>query len=460
MAPELIITVSGLRGLIGQNFTGEVATEYGCAFGTFLKKSRGAADSGQRLTVCIGADSRPSGKMLRAAVCNGLASVGIDTVDLGVVTTPSVGIMLRHLGCAGGIVITASHNPIEYNGIKLLLANGIAPPPDTAAQIKSLFLGGQFDAAGSAGPGQTTCNDQTDDIHLSRVLTLVEPEKITACNFKVVLDSVNGAGGPIGVKLLDSLGCQAIAMNNEPSGHFAHTPEPVRENLTGLCDEVRRANADIGFAQDPDADRIAIVDEKGSFIGEEYTLALAAKHIFSTKSGSAAANLSTSRMIDDIAAAAGGTVIRTAVGEANVANAMTEHNCIVGGEGNGGVIDLRVGPIRDSLVAMALVLQLMADSGRSVSGLVAEIGGYHMEKTKFPATAEQANSVIEKARQIFKDAKVDTTDGCRFDFADGWLHIRSSNTEPIMRIIVETETVEAASGYIAKIADIRKEILS
>ena len=459
MAPELIITISGLRGLVGVNLTASVATEYGCAFGTYLKRNC-PDDASQRPAVCIGTDSRPSGVMLKAAIAKGLNSVGIDIVDLGIVTTPSVGIMLRQLSCAGGIVVTASHNPIEYNGIKLLLANGIAPPAATAGQIKALFLDKQFGLVVPEGRGQTVCNDQTDDIHLHRVLSIIEPEEIARRKFKVVLDSVNGAGGPIGAKLLKKLGCELTAINSEPTGDFAHTPEPIKENLAGLCSEVRRSKADVGFAQDPDADRIAIVDENGEFIGEEFTLALAAKHIFASQSGTAAANLSTSKMIDDIAENGGGRVIRTAVGEANVANAMVQNNCIIGGEGNGGVIDLRVGPIRDSLVAMGLVLELMADTGKTVSELVAETGGYDMQKTKFAATKDQARQIIDEAAKLFKDAKVDTTDGCRFDFDDGWLHIRSSNTEPIMRIIVETRDARISQGYIDKVAEIRKEILA
>ena len=222
---------------------------------------------------------------------------------------------------------------------------------------------------------------------------------------------------------------------------------------------MKRTGADIGFAQDPDADRLAIVDDRGTYIGEEYTLALAAKHVFSARAGKAAANLSTSRMIDDIASAAGGEVIRTPVGEANVAQAMIDNECIIGGEGNGGVIDLRIGPIRDSLVAMAFVLQLMADTDKTIAELVAEIGGYHMVKTKFAADKEQAGRIIDKFRAIYADAKIDTSDGCRFDFNDGWVHLRTSNTEPIMRAIVETQTPEAAAKYLEVVDKIRDEVI-
>jgi phosphomannomutase len=261
-------------------------------------------------------------------------------------------------------------------------------------------------------------------------------------------------------KLLAELGCQVVAINDDPTGIFQHEPEPTLENLTGLCDVVRTEKADIGFAQDPDADRLAIVDEKATYIGEEYTLALAAKYIFSKGGGNAATNLSTSRMIDDIAEKAGGRVIRTAVGEANVAAAMTEHNCIIGGEGNGGVIDLRVGPIRDSLVGIVLVLQLMAETDKTISQLAGEIGGYYMSKTKFSADQKQARRILDNSSKVFSEARLDTTDGCRFDFDDGWLHLRASNTEPVMRLIVEARDRQAAQKYIERITNIRAETLA
>ncbi len=451
MPQELIISVSGMRGVIGVNLDATIAAEYGGAFGTFLKRSRG--DS-KKLTVTIGTDSRPSGAMLKAAVTAGLCSVGINVVDLGIVSTPGVGIMLRQLGCAGGIVITASHNPIEYNGIKLLLENGIAPPAKMAEQIKQAYLERDIELVESIRCGKVAGNDDCDSVHIEKVLALVDEKAIAAKKFKVALDSVNGAGGRVGQKLLARLGCEVVAMNVEPTGIFAHTPEPTAENLTDICDKIKTDAADIGFAQDPDADRLAIIDESGAYIGEEYSLALAAKYIFTQQKGDAAANLSTSRMIDDIAAEAGSSVIRTAVGEANVAEAMIKNNCVIGGEGNGGIIDLRVGPIRDSLVGMAFVLQLMAQTGKTVRALAAEIGAYHMVKKKIAADKKMAVKIIDKAKELFVDAKIDTTDGCRFDFNDGWLHLRTSNTEPVMRLIVEAKDEAIAQGYIDKIETI------
>jgi len=463
MAEQLIISVSGMRGIIGENLTASIAVEYGSAFGTYLRNrlQRDTQNAAQEaMSVCIGMDSRPSGEMLKSAAAAGLCAAGIDVIDLGIVTTPCVGVMVRELAAAGGVVITASHNPIAYNGIKLLLDNGVAPPAPEAEKIKRFFLEKNFTPADSTHCGRVTSSDRTDATHIDKVLAIVDKDAIAAKQFKVVLDSVNGAGGRITQKLLAEFGCEVAAINDEPTGLFAHGPEPTAANLAGLCDAVKARAADIGFAQDPDADRLAIVDENGTYVGEEYTLALAAKYIFSKRNGNAATNLSTSRMIDDVAGKAGGNVIRTAVGEANVAAAMFEHNCIIGGEGNGGVIDLRVGPVRDSLVGIALVMQLMAETGKTISRLVDEIGGYYMSKDKFSAGQQQARQILESAKETFAEAKLETTDGCRFDFYDGWLHLRASNTEPVMRIVVEAEDQSTAQKYIDQVAKIRAAILA
>ncbi|MDD5458701.1 MAG: phosphoglucosamine mutase [Phycisphaerae bacterium] len=458
MAEKLIISVSGMRGIVGENLTPQTAVDFGAAFATYLKNLY--PQFKRRLVVCIGRDSRPSGSMLKSAVTAGLIACGIDVVDLGIVTTPCVGIMLRKLEAQGGVVITASHNPVAYNGIKLLLDNGIAPPPTEADKIKSLFLEKQFSYVSSIDCGRICRDETTDDVHIEKALALVASERIAQKRFKVVLDSVNGAGGRITKKLLSRLGCEVTAINSEPTGLFAHTPEPTEQNLAGLCEIVQNLKPDIGFAQDPDADRLAIVDENGKYIGEEYTLALAAKYVFGTKKGKAAANLSTSRMIDDIAKINDCEVIRTPVGEANVAKAMLENNCVIGGEGNGGVIDLRVGPIRDSLVGIVLVLQLMVASGKKISELVGDIGGYYMHKDKFAADSAQAQQIIETAKEKFPDAKIDTSDGCRFDLDDGWFHLRTSNTEPVMRFIIEAKDKAVARKYIDAITKIRDKVIS
>jgi len=456
LAEQLIISVSGMRGIVGENLTDSIASDYGRAFGTFLKES--CTEKKKELSVSIGRDSRPSGKQLLSAVAQGLCSVGINVIDLGIATTPSVGIMLRKLECAGGVVITASHNPGQYNGIKLLLGNGVAPPINAANQIRQYFFDKHFNLADSSDFGKITSSEQTNITHINKVLAIIDRDTIAEKNFKVILDSVNGAGGRITKMLLAELGCEVFAINDEPTGLFAHAPEPIAENLKGLCEIVTTEGADIGFAQDPDADRLAIVDENGNYLGEEYSLAFSAKYIFSKKTGKAATNLSTSRMIDDIAEKAGGQVIRTAVGEAHVASAMFEHDCIIGGEGNGGVIDLRVGPIRDSLVGIALVLQLMAETEKTTSQLADEVGGYYMNKDKFTADASQAKQIFNSAKEAFAEANLDTTDGYRFDFNDGWLHLRASNTEPVIRIIVEARDQRTTQKYVDTVLRIRREV--
>ena len=456
MADDLIISISGMRGIIGSNLTAPIAAVYGSAFGTFLKRNCTRTDD--RITVCLGRDSRRSGPMLASAVTAGLTSVGIDVVDVGLVTTPTASIMTTQLGCAGGVMITASHNPIEYNGIKLFLANGMTPPAPQAAQIKEIYVSSDLDLVESKDCGSVGLNMQAYDTHIGKVLGIVDKKLIASKKYKVVLDSVNGVGGPITKKLLAELGCEAIAMNDEPSGIFEHTPEPIAENLMALCDVVKSRQVDIGFAQDPDADRLAIVDETGGYIGEEYTLALAAMHVFRKQAGTAATNLATSRMIDEIAKQTNSRVIRTAVGEANVADAMVKNNCIIGGEGNGGVIDLRVGKTRDSLLAIALVLELMAETGKKITELVREIPAYVMKKEKFAADGTVAGKMIEAVKTHFPNAKVDMTDGCRLDFADGWISLRTSNTEPVMRVFVEAKDESAAKKYMEVLDDIRKVV--
>ncbi len=289
--------------------------------------------------------------------------------------------------------------------------------------------------------------------HVEAALKIVDVPSIAAKRYRIVLDSINGAGCEEGRLLLERLGCEVIQVNGEPTGRFAHTPEPIAENLTQLCDEVLRHKASAGFAQDPDADRLAIVNEQGRFIGEEYTLALAAKYLFKALPGPTAANLSTSRMIDDLAAAAGGPckVHRSAVGEANVVAAMKANGCVWGGEGNGGVIDTRVGVIRDSLTAMALVLQLMASSGKSISQLVAEIPAYTMIKTKFECSKDRIARVLKAVTEQYRNQRISDIDGVRIDLPDGWAHIRGSNTEPIIRIIAEATTPARADGLVAEL---------
>ena len=441
----LMMSVSGVRGIVGQTMTPLLAAELGAAYGTHLGGGK----------VVVGRDSRTSGGFVRDAVVSGLVATGCQVIDLGVVTTPGTAIMVLEHRAAGGVVITASHNPEIWNGMKFLSADGHAPPAAAARRILDRYDAKEFEFADVSRLGTATGDDSTHERHVTRVLDVVNVAAVEARGFKVVLDSVNGAGGPGGRMLLERLGCQVFGLNSEPTGHFAHTPEPIEQNLGDLCAAVRDRGADVGFAQDPDADRCAVVDENGVYIGEEYTLALAAKHAFDGRGGPAATNLSTSRMIDDLAAEAGaGPVHRTAVGEANVVEAMLAHGCTIGGEGNGGVIDPRVVPVRDSFVAMGMILDLMADQAMPLSGIVAGIPRYVMNKQKFDIDGERVEAWLGRTRDIVGDGRVDDTDGLRIDWPEGWVHVRPSNTEPIARVISEARDAETAAALAARVTDL------
>lgn len=438
----LMMSVSGVRGIIGETMTPVLAAELGMTFGTFL----GGGD------VVIGRDSRPSGDMVRAGMVSGLLAAGCNVVDVGVVATPTVAVMVTHRKAAGGVVLTASHNPIIWNGVKFLTAKGHAPQAHVANEILDRFRARQFKLVNVDRVGRCVTDATANAVHIEKVLATVDGAAIARRRFKVVLDSVNGAGGAAGRELLARLGCTVAHMNAEPTGIFAHTPEPTKENLTTLCDEVRRQGADIGFAQDPDADRLAMVDNRGDYIGEEYTLALAAMRVLSKAPGPTAANLSTSRMIDDLARSADAPpVIRTPVGEAHVANAVMTKGCVIGGEGNGGVIDPRVVLVRDSLVSMALVLDLLAVEGRPLDALVAGMPRYAMIKRKFELSREKIDSWMKRVPGVAGSGRVNDIDGIRIDWPEGWVHVRASNTEPIARAIAEAADEKTAEELISRV---------
>ncbi len=442
---RLMVSVSGVRGIVGEALTVEVAEQFGRAFAAMLPAGA---------TIALGRDTRTSGPMIRDAVIAGLNAGGVDVIDLGVVSTPGVAVMIKHLRADGGIVITASHNPAPYNGIKFMTPAGLNLPADQAERLKGIWQSGKFISADK--PGKVTQNNQTHNIHVRLACGIVDVEAIAARKFKVVLDSINGAGCEGTALLLKKLGCELVHINGEPTGHFAHEPEPIAKNLAGLCEAVRKRRADIGFAQDPDADRLVIVDENGAFIGEEYTLALTSAFVLKRRKGPLATNLSTSRMMDDVAASAGVKLYRTPVGEANVAAVMVREGCIFGGEGGGGVIDPRVVLVRDSFAGIALMLNYLADTGKKVGELVAELPRYHMLKDKFPCPQAAAAGILSAVRVAFSSrpgAEVNDEDGLRVDLPEGWVHVRASNTEPIMRIIAEACNAEDA-GKIAE--EVRK----
>ena len=443
----LMLSISGLRGLIGSSLTPPVAARYAAAFGTWLRESTGQAHP----IVVIGRDSRPSGPMIEAAALAGLNAVGCKAVSIGIATTPTTGVMVEHLGASGGMVITASHNPIIWNGIKALRHDGVAPPPDQAAEIIARFHDDRVDYAAVEDLQPIEQDSTADREHIDRILAHIDIGAIREAKLKVVLDSVHGAGGPVTAELMHELGVELVHLYPEATGLFPHVPEPTRENLVGLSGEVRKHRAHIGLAQDPDADRLAIVDETGAYIGEEYSLALCAAHVLGKEKGPVAANLSTSRMVDDIAAQHGVEVVRTQVGEANVAAGMRAAGAVIGGEGNGGVIWPKVVHVRDSLGTAALLLEMLAQTGRSVSELAAAIPAYSIVKDKIPVVPGLLDKAMEPVQVEFADATIDLQDGFRADYDDRWVNLRASNTEPIVRIIAEASDEAGARELIDRV---------
>jgi phosphomannomutase len=448
---ELILSVSGVRGIVGESLTTRVASDFAAVFAAHLRETR----SGDPL-ICLGRDSRPTGEAIEAAVADALARRGCRVVRLGIEATPTVSAMVAELSADGGIVVTASHNPEGWNGLKCLDDGGAALAPEVAAAVIERFRGGGGGEEGGGSAGSVETRDDAAERHLERIVSVVDPEPSRAAGFRVVLDSVNGAGGPAGRRLLEAYGCDVVALHAEPHGAFAHPPEPLRENLTELAERTAAEAAVVGFAQDPDADRLAIVDERGEYIGEEYTLALCARSwIGRGNPPRVAANLSTSRLVDHVAP---GGVIRTPVGEANVVAGMRRHDATLGGEGNGGVIVPQVCWTRDSLSSMALIVDLLAREGRPLSEIVADLPRYEMVKQKIDLAdlggRDAIAGLLARVASQFASERVDTSDGVRVDFADGWVHVRGSNTEPIARVIGEAGSVERAEELVGLVREV------
>ncbi len=450
-----MLSVSGARGIVGRTMTPETAAAYAAAFGSYLK---GVSGNDAPLVV-LGRDGRASGESLALAAAGGLMAVGCRVCDIGVATTPTVGVMIGEQKADGGLAITASHNPIEWNGIKCLDGSGLAPPPHTASEIVERFKARRIDWAPPTHVGQMQRLETAAHIHVRRVLRHVDVAAIKAKRFTVVLDSVNASGCVAGRMLLDELGCRVTHLFGECTGVFGHTPEPLAQNLVALSGAVATTpGAAVGFAQDPDADRLALTDETGAYIGEEFTLVLCALRVLQrTGGGVLATNLSTSRMIDDVAARfQGSSVLRSAVGEANVVGALRPAQGVLGGEGNGGVIFPQVCWVRDSLSAMALVLELLAHEGKPLSAIVASLPRYAMVKHKLDLASVGGEAAVAPAlnrvRAAFKNERVTDVDGVRVDFVGGWVHLRASNTEPIMRIIAEAPTADQAMALVKQCA--------
>lgn len=443
MAAPLIVSVSGIRGVVGDSLTTEAALRFAVALGTHLGGG----------VVLLARDGRTSGVMLRHAVLAGLLETGCEVWDLGVTPTPTVGVAVSRAKARGAIQITASHNPAEWNGLKLFGGDGRVLSAAEGLLIKQRFET-QTPARVSWDKIATVSEcREAEEWHHERVLRQVDVVRIRAAGLRTFLDANGGAGGPLGRALLDSLQTRPVCVGCHADGDFAHTPEPTAENLRDISPRVAKESSDIGFALDPDADRLALIDEMGLYIGEELTLALAVKQRLSQDRGPVVINMSTSRLVEDLAREAGCPCHRSAVGEANVVDRMKEKGALIGGEGNGGVIDPRVGWVRDPFIGMALVLELMASTGKKLSALVAELPRYHIVKEKYTVPAEQLPTLFESLTKRWSDARINREDGLRLDWADRWVHVRPSNTEPIVRVIAEAKSEDEARALCRSVGE-------
>jgi phosphomannomutase len=427
-----MVSVSGVRGLVGTDLTPEIVARWAAAFGTWAKTGKGKS------RVVLGRDARTSGPMFASAATAGLNSVGCDVIDVGLVATPTVQLAVEHHRAAGGIMLTASHNPIEWNALKFVGPDGIFLDTAAGSRVRELAAGDSLPRATYDVIGAVETDADAIARHLTGVLALrgVDVKAIRRRRFRVALDTVRGAGGAVMPELLERLGCRVTAINLETDGLFPRPPEPVPENLKALGALVRRKKADIGIAVDPDVDRLAIVDEKGRPIGEDYTLAFAVRAVRPSSRQTVVCNLSTSMVVEDAAKEFGAKVVRAPVGEAHVARKMIALKAVIGGEGNGGVMYPALHLGRDAPVALALVLALLARERVTVGELVARAPRYTIVKAKVPR-GPRLEPVYEGLRRGFPGAAVDTQDGLRLAWPDRWLHVRPSGTEPIIRLIAE-----------------------
>ncbi len=446
---KLMMSVSGVRGVFGETITPDLVFKIAAHFAAFLKRK----NKSEKPYMVVGRDSRTTGEALYHAVVSGIISVGVDVQYLGIATTPTVllSVELSENKAIGGICITASHNPAEWNALKLVNQNGMFLFPEYAGDFYK-SIDNPIPYASWDKMGKVSHYDHSADDHIKKVLEIpyISLDKIRSKRFRVVLDSVNGAGCVISKKLLEKLGCDVVEINGEATGFFAHTPEPLNKNLTQLEEAVKQYKGDIGFATDPDGDRLAIVSEKGKCIGEEFSLLLAEKYVLSKIKGPIVTNLSSSMASEDIARENGVAVTRTAVGEINVGKTMKTMKSPIGGEGNGGVICPDVHYTRDAMAGMALVLAFMAEESRPLSDLVMDIPHYFFAKEKLDVQSDQLDEIMSRADKIYPDAKIDYTDGIKIIFEKQWVHIRKSGTEPIIRVYVEAKTQELADQLCAQ----------
>jgi phosphomannomutase len=461
MSDTLMISVSGMRGIVGKDLTPELVARHAAALGAWARANG-------KPVVVLGRDARTSGPMFARAATAGLMSVGVQVIDVGIAPTPTVQLAVEHHHAGAGLILTASHNPIEWNALKLVGPDGIFLDGDAGAKVRALAESGPA-RTGWEGVGEVVEDKEAIARHLDQVLKLpqINLEAIRAKRFTVALDCVRGAGGTSIPPLLEMLGCEVRAINTQTDGRFPRAPEPIPENLGDLSRLVKETKAAVGFAVDPDVDRLALVDEKGEPIGEDYTLALAVRAVLADgavrrsdgptvgvpSQPTVVANLSTSLVVEDAARMGGARFVRAPVGEANVARVIAEEKAVIGGEGNGGVIlpMLHIG--RDAPVGVALILHLMAATGQSVSQLVAQQPRYRIVKAKAPRGNDLA-PVYARLRERFSDASVDLRDGLRLAWSDRWVHVRPSGTEPIVRFIAEAPTAAEAEALVGACKEI------
>ena len=444
-----ILSISGLRATLGDGLDPEFLTRFAAGVGTLARRNAEV----DRPTVVLSRDGRPSGTMVAHAVTAGLVAVGCDVLDAGVAMTPTCGVLVTHHNAAAGLQATASHNPAEWNGLKPFNARGSVLSADEGRPLLDLLDSGEFDYVSHERLGvvRTLPPDEIAAPHIERVVSLIDVDAVRRLKLTVAADFCRGSGAAHTPTFLTETLRQTLhAIGDTPDGQFDHTPEPTEANLTGLCDAVRENGCDLGFAQDPDADRLAVIDDRGRYIGEELTLALSADHVLATRKGPVVVNGSTSRLTQDIAEKHGCEFHRSYVGEAHVTAKMREVGAVLGGEGNGGVIEPKVGYVRDSLVSMAYILDGLASrrtqhgDGYQLSDWVDSLPRYAIVKDKLTCPRDRVDAAVAALRAAYPDATASEGDGLRLDWPDRWVQVRASNTEPILRIIAEAP--DAAAG--------------
>ncbi|MFV8370765.1 phosphoglucosamine mutase [Flavobacterium sp. LB2R40] len=452
----LIKSISGIRGTIGgkvgDNLTPVDAVKFASAYGTWLKKYIGK----EKITVVVGRDARISGPMIHNLVVNTLIGLGIDVIDLGLSTTPTVEVAVPLEKAEGGIILTASHNPKQWNALKLLNEKGEFLNGEEGLKILEIAEAEAFHFSDVDDLGVIMINDAYMDIHIDEVLNLplVDVDAVKAAKFKVVVDGVNSSGGIIIPRLLELLGVEVVELYCEPNGHFPHNPEPLKEHLTDISELVVKEKADLGIVVDPDVDRLAFICEDGEMFGEEYTLVACADYVLSKTPGNTVSNMSSSRALRDVTNLHNGSYEASAVGEVNVVELMKKNNAVIGGEGNGGIIYPELHYGRDSLVGVALFLTHLANKKMTVSALRASYPEYYMSKNKIELTPQiDVDAILVTMTEKYKNEDITTVDGVKIDFAENWVHLRKSNTEPIIRIYTEAASQEKADTLALRIID-------